>query len=498
MWSVQALPLPIGLWACCSLILLPLISAGTGAHSSDILQDAADEASARRPLMRYEKPDAADSPLESLGGQSVGTSSEIKANDASTRPVLKKTFGNRKKAMEAAKDATEPVDGIPDNPDLNNSKFWNQRLEVIRKAESKSAGEDLRAGEMDIIKVLDAVLPKRQRSKVMVSVGRDDNKTHGQLAQNVTLPLLEKLAYRGLILQMSKAPVEKRALDDQLSKANGSGRVFTMYRQHVSPEGVGEYFQQADVPSALDVLKIATESYDLALLKGILKQNFDPKIIIMEMNHDLAPPINWFLSYHPNFVFTEKIASSGTYGASPDAVYEELSINQKYSLIGIDMQNGRHDMWFVKNSLVRVPSQADQPLVSWRGMVRMFWQQQVGHTCTGIPHKIFSCPLNFLREIYKEAQGVLPSNFSRDSWEQMADISIYLANPNFQKKDAPYGYVTLLNQALIGQCGKKRDFCHTTFKVTKDPSQNDDMHDEEEDGEDDASLTAMKASRHVH
>merc|ERR1719491_243270 len=317
-------------------------------------------------------------------------------------------------------------------------------------------------------------------------------KSHGRDAHGILLPLLDKLGYRGLIMQVSEAPKFPNELDDDLQKVNRSGKIFSSYSNNMSPDGAADLMKRCDIPRSVDVLKINVDSYDLALLRGILQQRFEPKILIIETNGDLAPPINWELQYDPNFVFKAKSAGKGVFGASPDAIYEAVSQQNQYSLIGFDMQHRRQDMWFVHNSLVQGKAQATQPLVSWRGMVRMFWSQQYGRRCAHIPHKVYSCPLNFLREIYKEAHGVLPSNFTRDSWEQMADISIYLADPNFMKKDPPYGYVTLLNQALKGQCGSKH--CPTSFKVMKDLRKNVTMHDEEDDEE--PSLIAVAAKKH--
>jgi hypothetical protein len=62
------------------------------------------------------------------------------------------------------------------------------------------------------------------------------------------------------------------------------------------------------------------ESYDLIVIKNLLK-SFNPKIVSMEINEKIPPPIYFTVNYDENHYWNE----DSFYGCSLQAAYEELS-----------------------------------------------------------------------------------------------------------------------------------------------------------------------------
>ena len=79
---------------------------------------------------------------------------------------------------------------------------------------------------------------------------------------------------------------------------------FDIYSGYCTPQNVLGLFQQYNVPSSPDILKIDIDSYDLAVLRSILTL-YKPKIIIAEINEKIPPPVQFEVLFKENYIWDE-------------------------------------------------------------------------------------------------------------------------------------------------------------------------------------------------
>lgn len=74
-------------------------------------------------------------------------------------------------------------------------------------------------------------------------------------------------------------------------------------RGRVTPVNVGPLLQGFEVPTKFDILNLDIDSYDLEVLDAMLKYGFKPKIISMEINEKIPPPIYFNVNFDPSHVW---------------------------------------------------------------------------------------------------------------------------------------------------------------------------------------------------
>ena len=87
----------------------------------------------------------------------------------------------------------------------------------------------------------------------------------------------------------------------------------------VTPENITSLLKEFDVPENFDLLNLDIDSYDLFVVKALL-DSFQPKIISMEINEKIPPPIYFTVTYDEKHVYE----GDDFYGCSLQAAYEEL------------------------------------------------------------------------------------------------------------------------------------------------------------------------------
>lgn len=88
----------------------------------------------------------------------------------------------------------------------------------------------------------------------------------------------------------------------------------------VTPLNILDLLNKFNVPQNFDILNLDIDSYDLIVIKNLLK-SFNPKIVSMEINEKIPPPIYFTVNYDENHYWNE----DSFYGCSLQAAYEELS-----------------------------------------------------------------------------------------------------------------------------------------------------------------------------
>ena len=87
----------------------------------------------------------------------------------------------------------------------------------------------------------------------------------------------------------------------------------------VTPLNIEHLLNEFDVPQNFDILNLDIDSYDL-FVKNLL-QSFKPKIVSMEINEKIPPPIYFTVNFDENHYWR----GDHFYGCSLQAAHDELS-----------------------------------------------------------------------------------------------------------------------------------------------------------------------------
>ena len=88
----------------------------------------------------------------------------------------------------------------------------------------------------------------------------------------------------------------------------------------VTPLNILDLLNEFDVPQNFDILNLDIDSYDLFVIRNLL-QSFRPKIVSMEINEKIPPPIYFTVNYDENHYWK----GDHFFGCSLQAAHEELS-----------------------------------------------------------------------------------------------------------------------------------------------------------------------------
>ena len=70
-------------------------------------------------------------------------------------------------------------------------------------------------------------------------------------------------------------------------------------KRKVTPLNILDLLSEFDVPQNFDILNLDIDSYELFVISNLL-QSFRPKIISMEINEKIPPPIYFTVNYDEN------------------------------------------------------------------------------------------------------------------------------------------------------------------------------------------------------
>ena len=88
----------------------------------------------------------------------------------------------------------------------------------------------------------------------------------------------------------------------------------------VTPLNILDLLNEYDVPQNFDILDLDIDSYDLFVIKKLL-ESYRPKIISMEINEKIPPPIYFTVTYDENHFWK----GDHFFGCSLQAAFEEVS-----------------------------------------------------------------------------------------------------------------------------------------------------------------------------
>lgn len=125
-------------------------------------------------------------------------------------------------------------------------------------------------------------------SGVVVDIAASDG-----VSQSCTLPLFRNPSWSGLAVEMDPKKFAQLAY---VYAAYDNSR---LARCRVTPENILSLLQAYEIPRDFDVLNLDIDSYDLFVVKQMLAHGLRPKLISMEINEKLPPPLYFTVLYDP-------------------------------------------------------------------------------------------------------------------------------------------------------------------------------------------------------
>ncbi|CAE7267430.1 ANKMY2, partial [Symbiodinium sp. CCMP2456] len=223
--------------------------------------------------------------------------------------------------------------------------------------------------KVDPLVLLHALVPESERKNfaVRVTAGSFANDDRDQVYS-----LFKLQGFAGVALESNLGALQD--LSRSLAAANESGHVFA--ELWTPNQRAGPLLHLHNVPQDFDVLQIHTRATDLEVLRNMLDAAYRPKVVVIGVRLDMPPPFE-FEAVPAADAEQECTEAEGAFGASLARAWAELS-RRRYSLVALEPSpavscEGRNEgqAWFVHNEALQVA----KPLVSWHGMVRLFWAQ---------------------------------------------------------------------------------------------------------------------------
>jgi len=106
----------------------------------------------------------------------------------------------------------------------------------------------------------------------------------------------------------------------------------TLLRQMITPDNIAKILNA--FYSNIDFLSLDIGGYDYFILEGILEGGIRPKLICIEINQNIPPPIKFSVKYDPEYVWER-----GIFFGHSISLLAELCETYNYTLIGQEYTN---------------------------------------------------------------------------------------------------------------------------------------------------------------
>ena len=227
--------------------------------------------------------------------------------------------------------------------------------------------------EISFASALEHLVPTRDRVRYVISLGGHDGKTH-----DPTYELFARQHYRGVVIEGNE--YLRDILYDNLGAVNATGGAQISFG-FAQPSTIAAQLLALGAPLEPDALKIDIDSANGLILRALLSAGFRPRVIMVEINPDLPPPIQ-FECEGP--CATSPTMGVGRYGVSA-ARLAVISRELGYSLLGYELgsrEGGRteHNAWLVRSSLFAATGVAPPTAAEER---RAFWAAQSTYASCG-------------------------------------------------------------------------------------------------------------------
>lgn len=161
---------------------------------------------------------------------------------------------------------------------------FRQLVKLGRHWKSAQSGDHAFAGEAEAVRVLLGQLGVE--GGYVVDIAASDG-----VDKSSTLPMFRDPAWAGLAVEMDPEKFAKMAF------AYASFEGVQLAKCKVTPRNVADLLRAHEVPRDLTYLNLDIDSYDLFVLDEMLKAGFRPRIVSMEINENIPPPIHFTVRF---------------------------------------------------------------------------------------------------------------------------------------------------------------------------------------------------------
>lgn len=166
--------------------------------------------------------------------------------------------------------------------------------------------------------------PNQSFNHYAVNIGARDGIGDGPNVDPI-YELFSKRNYSGTLIEVD--PIFENSLKTNFPRQN-------VYIEGATPHTIIKRMQAWNVPRNLAVLKVDIDSFDCPLLSQILKGNYRPSLLVMEINEKIPPPYRFSTNFHTDFA----PGPGHLYGCSVSYM-DDLVSQYGYVLLQIDHNN---------------------------------------------------------------------------------------------------------------------------------------------------------------
>lgn len=275
--------------------------------------------------------------------------------------------------------------------------------------------------------LLDQYVPQSERSGYLINVGAKDGKDH-----DPTYPLLYD-GYDGILFEGDE-DMKERLYSQIAALPHYKTTPPTISWGFLSPDTVIPRLAEGGARKDLDALKIDIDSFDAQLLEIILeKGGYRPKIVMVEFNPDIPPPISWHQLYSDHPFNMDKV-EKGNYGVSASSLYHIMTEKFGYGLVGLevfDSTNGfarwEHNMWFVSGDMLQ---KGGYRAMDHKEMTELFWSSHYDSRRIKCLHAKRPCLLKWPDELKSAIPGFDDLKNELSLVQQDVLLSMTMADPD--------------------------------------------------------------------
>jgi hypothetical protein len=214
------------------------------------------------------------------------------------------------------------------------AQFAAEALSLIRHKASATAGDHSHCGEL--AKIYSLLSQLGLHWGFAVDIAAADGVTG-----SCTLGLFRDRKWRGLAVELD---AKKFA---SLAWAYNEFPWVNLAKCKVAPSNIVDLLHAHDVPADFEFLNLDIDSYDLFLMKALLEGGFRPRLISMEINEKIPPPVYFTVCYDETHVWQEDHFFGCSLAAASEVVkpygYALTCLEYNNAMfVDIDLANAKH------------------------------------------------------------------------------------------------------------------------------------------------------------
>jgi hypothetical protein len=191
---------------------------------------------------------------------------------------------------------------------------------------------------------------------------------------------------RGGGAQSKGMPFASARRSEVLALHNASGGIRVAWAAAL-PSTISALLAAAGAPTELDALHVDVDGLELPLLRAVLDAGYQPKVVALQFNADVPPPVYWSMAWREGGARPaghQRVSAGPSAAALWHALSELRPSGSRYSLVAFQLgrwarwcQRCEQRMWFVRRPLLGAGA---APLISLAQLSRMFWAAVVAST----------------------------------------------------------------------------------------------------------------------